>query len=92
MSMVSLLRLRKIWLKGAETCLPALDAAFELRVRLNQADKLQAVEQGTLSGRLGDSATSAEAELLAIFAILRKVQAQQIRGHYEDGRARVLIM
>eukprot|EP00965_Chrysotila_dentata_P182177 6015908-Pleurochrysis_carterae.AAC.1 len=44
-----------------------------LGVQLNQTDKVQAIEQGTLSGRLGDSATSVEAELFAIFAILRKV-------------------
>eukprot|EP00965_Chrysotila_dentata_P102450 3382022-Pleurochrysis_carterae.AAC.1 len=33
-----------------------------LGVQLNHADKLQAIDQGILSGRLGDSATSAEAE------------------------------
>eukprot|EP00965_Chrysotila_dentata_P003873 126559-Pleurochrysis_carterae.AAC.1 len=55
-------------------------------------DKLQAIEQGTLSGRLGDSATSAEAELFAIFAILRKVQALQDKGHYGGNKARVLVM
>eukprot|EP00965_Chrysotila_dentata_P023076 764779-Pleurochrysis_carterae.AAC.1 len=43
-----------------------------LGVQLNHADKLLAIEQGILSGRLGDSASSAEAELFAIFAILRK--------------------
>eukprot|EP00965_Chrysotila_dentata_P099234 3281361-Pleurochrysis_carterae.AAC.1 len=43
-----------------------------LGVKLNQMDKLRAVELGILSGRLGDSATTAEAELFAIFAILRK--------------------
>eukprot|EP00965_Chrysotila_dentata_P137257 4540039-Pleurochrysis_carterae.AAC.2 len=43
-----------------------------LGIQLNHTDKIQAVEQGSLSGRLGDSATSAEAELFAIFAILRK--------------------
>eukprot|EP00965_Chrysotila_dentata_P117748 3890919-Pleurochrysis_carterae.AAC.1 len=43
-----------------------------LGVQLNHADKLLAIKQGILSGRLGDSATSAEAELFAIFAILRK--------------------
>eukprot|EP00965_Chrysotila_dentata_P219108 6190937-Pleurochrysis_carterae.AAC.2 len=32
--------------------------------------------------------TTAEAELFAIFAILKKVQAQQIMGHYGSGRAR----
>eukprot|EP00965_Chrysotila_dentata_P076513 2526397-Pleurochrysis_carterae.AAC.1 len=55
-------------------------------------DKVQAIEQGILSGRLGDSATSAEAELFAIFAILRKVQALQDRGQYGEDKARVLIM
>eukprot|EP00965_Chrysotila_dentata_P261640 6214322-Pleurochrysis_carterae.AAC.4 len=55
-------------------------------------DKVQAVEQGMLSGRLGDSATSAEAELFAIFAILRKVQVMQDMGQYKGGKARVLIM
>eukprot|EP00965_Chrysotila_dentata_P033224 1106413-Pleurochrysis_carterae.AAC.2 len=49
---------------------------------------MQAVEQEVLSGRLGDSATIAEAELFAIFAIFRKVQAQQMLGHYENGKAR----
>eukprot|EP00965_Chrysotila_dentata_P010680 347371-Pleurochrysis_carterae.AAC.2 len=63
-----------------------------LGVQLNQADKLLAIEQGILSGRLGDSATSAEAELLAIFAILRKVQALQETGHYGGDQAKVLIM
>eukprot|EP00965_Chrysotila_dentata_P254542 6211911-Pleurochrysis_carterae.AAC.1 len=63
-----------------------------LGVQLNHTDKVQAVEQGILSGRLGDSATSAEAELFAIFAILRKVQALQDMGHYKGGKARVLIM
>eukprot|EP00965_Chrysotila_dentata_P159772 5278667-Pleurochrysis_carterae.AAC.1 len=43
-----------------------------LGVALNQTDKTQAVERGILSGRLGDSATAAEAELFAIFATLRK--------------------
>eukprot|EP00965_Chrysotila_dentata_P061527 2037082-Pleurochrysis_carterae.AAC.1 len=55
-------------------------------------DKVHAVEQGVLSGRLGDSATSAEAELFAIFAVLRKVQALQDMGQYEGDKARVLIM
>eukprot|EP00965_Chrysotila_dentata_P134906 4462438-Pleurochrysis_carterae.AAC.2 len=63
-----------------------------LGIQLNQTDKLHAVEQGILSGRLGDSATSAEAELFAIFAILRKVQASQEMGQYEGGKARVLIL
>eukprot|EP00965_Chrysotila_dentata_P054098 1795507-Pleurochrysis_carterae.AAC.1 len=63
-----------------------------LGVQLNQTDKVQAVEQGMLNGRLGDSATSAEAELFAIFAVLRKVQALQDIGQYEGGKARVLIM
>eukprot|EP00965_Chrysotila_dentata_P093040 3072616-Pleurochrysis_carterae.AAC.1 len=45
-------------------------------------DTTHAVGQGTLSGRLGDSATAAEAELFDIIAILRKVQAQQILGYY----------
>eukprot|EP00965_Chrysotila_dentata_P246551 6207229-Pleurochrysis_carterae.AAC.1 len=45
----------------------------KLGIKLNQTDKLRTVEQGVLSGRpLGDSATTAEAELFAIFAILRK--------------------
>eukprot|EP00965_Chrysotila_dentata_P257566 6212928-Pleurochrysis_carterae.AAC.1 len=51
--------------------------------------KRHAVEPGVLSGRLGDSATSAEAVLFAIFAILRKVQAQRILGHYGKEKARV---
>eukprot|EP00965_Chrysotila_dentata_P171733 5666861-Pleurochrysis_carterae.AAC.1 len=55
-------------------------------------DKTQAVRQGILSGRLGDSATAAEADFFAIFAILRKVQAQQNTGRYGDEKARVLIM
>eukprot|EP00965_Chrysotila_dentata_P202815 6181337-Pleurochrysis_carterae.AAC.1 len=59
---------------------------------LNQTDKLRAVEQGILSGRLGDSATVAEAELFAIFALLRKVQGQQDLGGYGNEKARVLIM
>eukprot|EP00965_Chrysotila_dentata_P073049 2414262-Pleurochrysis_carterae.AAC.1 len=63
-----------------------------LGVTLNQTDKLQAVERGALSGRLGNSATAAEAELFAIFATLRKVQAQQDLGHYGHQKARVLIM
>eukprot|EP00965_Chrysotila_dentata_P047769 1584467-Pleurochrysis_carterae.AAC.3 len=37
--------------------------------------------RGVLSGRLGESATAAEAALFAIFAILRKVQAQQLLGY-----------
>eukprot|EP00965_Chrysotila_dentata_P213555 6187691-Pleurochrysis_carterae.AAC.1 len=53
-----------------------------LGVTLDQMDKVRAVEQGVLTGRLGDSATAMEAELFAIFATLRKVQAQQIMGHY----------
>eukprot|EP00965_Chrysotila_dentata_P055678 1847007-Pleurochrysis_carterae.AAC.1 len=44
-------------------------------VELNQTDEMRAVEQGALSDRLGDLATAAEAELFAIFAILRKLQA-----------------
>eukprot|EP00965_Chrysotila_dentata_P205283 6182867-Pleurochrysis_carterae.AAC.5 len=55
-------------------------------------DKTRAVERGVLSGRLGDSATAAETELFARFAILRKVQAQQTLGHYGTAKARVLIM
>eukprot|EP00965_Chrysotila_dentata_P028517 946990-Pleurochrysis_carterae.AAC.1 len=39
-----------------------------LGVSLDQADKALAIRQGILSGRLGDSATAAEAELFAIFA------------------------
>eukprot|EP00965_Chrysotila_dentata_P190912 6174192-Pleurochrysis_carterae.AAC.1 len=45
-------------------------------------DKVRAVEQGIHNGRLGDSATAAGAELFAIFAIIRKVQAKQDMGHY----------
>eukprot|EP00965_Chrysotila_dentata_P151799 5016302-Pleurochrysis_carterae.AAC.1 len=41
-------------------------------VTLDQTDKIRAVEQGVLKGRLGNSATAAGAELFAIFAILRK--------------------
>eukprot|EP00965_Chrysotila_dentata_P159170 5258109-Pleurochrysis_carterae.AAC.1 len=62
-----------------------------LEVRLDQMDKTRAVEQGTLSGRLGDSATAAEAEMFAILVILRKVQAQQVLGYYGNVRARLLI-
>eukprot|EP00965_Chrysotila_dentata_P169640 5599723-Pleurochrysis_carterae.AAC.1 len=70
----------------------ALEA--RLGIKLNQTKKLQAVEQGVSSGKLGDSATSAEAELFAMFAILRKVQAQQKLGHYgvRRGKAGILIM
>eukprot|EP00965_Chrysotila_dentata_P034571 1151224-Pleurochrysis_carterae.AAC.1 len=63
-----------------------------LGVGLNQTDKMRAIEQGVLSGRLGDSATVAEAELFAIFAIMRKIQAQQYMGKYGNEKARVLIM
>eukprot|EP00965_Chrysotila_dentata_P177783 5872156-Pleurochrysis_carterae.AAC.1 len=63
-----------------------------LGVTLAQLDNARAVEQGVLKGRLGDSATAAEAELFAIFAILRKVQAQQDMGYSGNEKARVLIM
>eukprot|EP00965_Chrysotila_dentata_P032993 1099026-Pleurochrysis_carterae.AAC.1 len=63
-----------------------------LGVELNQMDKTHAVERGVLAGRLGDSATAAEAELFAIFATLRKKQAQQELGYYGHEKARVLIM
>eukprot|EP00965_Chrysotila_dentata_P176281 5820634-Pleurochrysis_carterae.AAC.1 len=63
-----------------------------LGVRFDQTDKLLAIKQGILSGRLGDSATAAEAELFAIFAVLRKIQAQQHMGRYGEEKARVLIM
>eukprot|EP00965_Chrysotila_dentata_P260029 6213759-Pleurochrysis_carterae.AAC.1 len=63
-----------------------------LGVTLDQMDKIRGVEQGVLSGRLGDSATAAGAELFAIFAILRKVQAEQDMGHYGNEKARILIM
>eukprot|EP00965_Chrysotila_dentata_P078918 2601981-Pleurochrysis_carterae.AAC.1 len=63
-----------------------------LGVALNQMDKTHAVKWGVLTGRLGDSATAAEAELFAIFATLRKVQAQQELGYYGHEKARVLIM
>eukprot|EP00965_Chrysotila_dentata_P050001 1656816-Pleurochrysis_carterae.AAC.1 len=53
---------------------------------------MRAVEQGVLNGRIGDSATAAEAELFAIFAILRKIQAEQVLGHYGKEKARILIM
>eukprot|EP00965_Chrysotila_dentata_P162229 5357135-Pleurochrysis_carterae.AAC.1 len=55
-------------------------------------DKIRAIRQGILNGRLGDSATAAEAELFAIFAVLKKIQAQQYTGRYGDEKARVLIM
>eukprot|EP00965_Chrysotila_dentata_P202544 6181183-Pleurochrysis_carterae.AAC.2 len=55
-------------------------------------DKTRPVEQGVLNGRLGDSATAAGAELFAIFAILRNVQANQDMGHYGNEKARILIM
>eukprot|EP00965_Chrysotila_dentata_P047290 1569512-Pleurochrysis_carterae.AAC.1 len=63
-----------------------------LRVRLDHMDKARAVEQEILNGRLGDSATAAGAELFAIFAILRKVQAKQDMEHYGKEKARILIM
>eukprot|EP00965_Chrysotila_dentata_P149993 4953928-Pleurochrysis_carterae.AAC.1 len=63
-----------------------------LGARLEQTDKTRAIEQGVLSGRLGDSATAAEAELFAIFAIMRKIQAQQGMGKYGNEKARILIM
>eukprot|EP00965_Chrysotila_dentata_P177238 5853554-Pleurochrysis_carterae.AAC.1 len=53
-----------------------------LGVTLDQRDKARAVEQGVLNGILGDSATAAGAELFAIFAMLKKVQAKQDMGHY----------
>eukprot|EP00965_Chrysotila_dentata_P110835 3663061-Pleurochrysis_carterae.AAC.1 len=55
-------------------------------------DKVRAVEQGVLNGRLGDLATAAVAELFAVFAILRKVQAKQVLGHYGNEKARILII
>eukprot|EP00965_Chrysotila_dentata_P083997 2772739-Pleurochrysis_carterae.AAC.1 len=55
-------------------------------------DKIRGVEEGVLSGRLGDSATAAGAELFALFAILRKVQAEQDMKHYGNEKARILIM
>eukprot|EP00965_Chrysotila_dentata_P086844 2866153-Pleurochrysis_carterae.AAC.1 len=61
-------------------------------VELDQMDKIRGVEQGVLNGRLGDSATAAGAELFAIFAVLRKVQAEQDMGHYGNEKARILIM
>eukprot|EP00965_Chrysotila_dentata_P131081 4333143-Pleurochrysis_carterae.AAC.1 len=60
-----------------------------LEVKLDQADKMRSIAQGTLNGRLGDSATAAEAELFAIFAILRKAQAQQDMGQYGNEKARI---
>eukprot|EP00965_Chrysotila_dentata_P167070 5517080-Pleurochrysis_carterae.AAC.1 len=63
-----------------------------LGVTLDQLDKKRAVEQGVLTGRLGDSAIAAEAELFAIFAILRKAQARQEMGHYGNEKVRILIM
>eukprot|EP00965_Chrysotila_dentata_P218773 6190761-Pleurochrysis_carterae.AAC.1 len=53
-----------------------------LGVTLDHMDKARAIEQGVLSGRLGDSATAVEAELFAIFVILKKAQAQQCMGQY----------
>eukprot|EP00965_Chrysotila_dentata_P029423 977843-Pleurochrysis_carterae.AAC.1 len=61
-------------------------------VTLDQRDKARAVEQGVLKGRFGDSATAAGAELFAIFAILRKVQAKQDMRHHGNEKARILIM
>eukprot|EP00965_Chrysotila_dentata_P121188 4007748-Pleurochrysis_carterae.AAC.1 len=61
-------------------------------VQLDQADKKRAVELGVLNGRLGDSATVAGAELFAIFAILRKAQAEQEMGRYGKEKARILVM
>eukprot|EP00965_Chrysotila_dentata_P254144 6211777-Pleurochrysis_carterae.AAC.7 len=49
---------------------------------------MHAVKQGVFSGRLDDLATAAEAELFAIFATLRKVQAQQDLGVYGQAKAR----
>eukprot|EP00965_Chrysotila_dentata_P031292 1041842-Pleurochrysis_carterae.AAC.1 len=63
-----------------------------LGVKLDERDKLLAIEQGVLSGKLGDSATAAEAELFAIFAIMRRIQAQQYMGKYGNEKARILIM
>eukprot|EP00965_Chrysotila_dentata_P187915 6172421-Pleurochrysis_carterae.AAC.1 len=63
-----------------------------LGVSLDQTDKIRAIRQGILSGRLGDSATAAEAEFFAIFAVLKKIQAQQYTGRYGEEKARVLIM
>eukprot|EP00965_Chrysotila_dentata_P203845 6181982-Pleurochrysis_carterae.AAC.5 len=63
-----------------------------LGVTLDHMDKTRAVKQEVLDGRLGDSATAAGAELFAIFAILRKVQAEQDMGQYGGEKARVLIM
>eukprot|EP00965_Chrysotila_dentata_P016976 563590-Pleurochrysis_carterae.AAC.1 len=57
-------------------------------VTLDQTDKIRGIEQGVLSGRLGDSATAAGAELFALFAILRKVQAEQDMGQYGNEKAR----
>eukprot|EP00965_Chrysotila_dentata_P207022 6183876-Pleurochrysis_carterae.AAC.1 len=51
-----------------------------LGVRLNQADKQQAVEQGTLSGRLGNSATSAEAELLLYLHYLKRCKHNKLEA------------
>eukprot|EP00965_Chrysotila_dentata_P197006 6177948-Pleurochrysis_carterae.AAC.1 len=53
---------------------------------------MRATEQRVLSGRQGDSATAAEAELFAIFAIMRKMQAQQYMGKNGNEKARILIM
>eukprot|EP00965_Chrysotila_dentata_P185567 6126475-Pleurochrysis_carterae.AAC.3 len=69
---------------------PALQK--RLGVTLDQMDKARAVEKGVLNGKLGDSATAAGAELFAIFAILRKVQAKQYMGQYGKEKARILIM
>eukprot|EP00965_Chrysotila_dentata_P029036 965535-Pleurochrysis_carterae.AAC.1 len=55
-------------------------------------DKVRAIEQGVLTGRLGDLATAAEAELFARFATLKKAQAQQYMGQYGSEKARILIM
>eukprot|EP00965_Chrysotila_dentata_P003741 122424-Pleurochrysis_carterae.AAC.1 len=61
-------------------------------VTLDQMDKISAVEQGVLHGRLGDSATAAGAEFFAILAILRNVLAKQDMGHYGNEKARILIV
>eukprot|EP00965_Chrysotila_dentata_P174659 5765910-Pleurochrysis_carterae.AAC.3 len=50
---------------------------------------MDALREGGMRGRLGDSGTSTEAELFAMFAAtLSKVQAKQEQGRFGGDRAR----
>eukprot|EP00965_Chrysotila_dentata_P261085 6214132-Pleurochrysis_carterae.AAC.5 len=74
-------------LKGKNKVATALQKRIGLQ--LNLTDKTRAVEHGVMSGRLGDPATTAEAEEYSLYS---EVQAQQILGRYANKKARVLIM